>query len=201
MANQALNYKTMIITPSLATVISPRLAKNLKRNVKERVIEFILMLAALSAVATTFAIIGVLVFESLSFFKTVSIVDFFTDTQWTPLFEDAHYGIMPLVAGTLTTSAIALSVAIPIGTIGAIYLSEFASHKAREIIKPILELLVGVPTVVFGYFALLFVTPMLQKIFPDLPGFNMLSPGIVIDRKSTRLNSSHVVTSRMPSSA
>lgn len=167
-------------TPSLATVISPRLAKNIKRNVKERVIEFILMLAALSAVVTTFAILGVLIFESFSFFKTVSIVNFFTDTQWTPLFEDAHYGIMPLVAGTLTTSAIALSVAIPIGTIGAIYLSEFASHKAREIIKPILELLVGVPTVVFGYFALLFVTPMLQKIFPDLPGFNMLSPGIVI---------------------
>jgi phosphate transport system permease protein len=170
----------MINTPSLATVISPRLAKNIKRNVKERVIEFILMLAALSAVATTFAIIAVLIVESLSFFKTVSVVDFFTDTQWTPLFEDAHYGIMPLVAGTLTTSAIALSVAIPIGTIGAIYLSEFASHKAREIIKPILELLVGVPTVVFGYFALLFVTPMLQKIFPDLPGFNMLSPGIVM---------------------
>ncbi len=170
----------MMNTPSLATVISPRLAKNIKRNVKERVIEFILMLAALSAVVTTFAILGVLIFESFSFFKTVSIVNFFTDTQWTPLFEDAHYGIMPLVAGTLTTSAIALSVAIPIGTIGAIYLSEFASHKAREIIKPILELLVGVPTVVFGYFALLFVTPMLQKIFPDLPGFNMLSPGIVI---------------------
>jgi phosphate transport system permease protein len=175
-----MNSTNQTTTSSLATVISPRLAKNIQRNVKERVIEFILMLAALSAVATTFAIIGVLIVESLSFFKTVSIVDFFTDTQWTPLFEDAHYGIMPLVAGTLTTSAIALSVAIPIGTIGAIYLSEFASHKAREIIKPILELLVGVPTVVFGYFALLFVTPLLQKIFPDLPGFNMLSPGIVM---------------------
>ena len=160
--------------------ISPRLAKNIRRNVKERVIEFILMLAALSAVATTFAIVTILVVESLGFFKTVSIIDFFTDTQWTPLFEDAHYGIMPLVAGTLTTSFIALSVAIPVGTIGAIYLSEFASHKTREIVKPILELLVGVPTVVFGYFALFFVTPMLQHIFPDLPGFNMLGPGIVM---------------------
>ncbi len=162
------------------TIISPRLAKNIKRNVRERIIEFILMLAALSAVLTTFAIVAVLIVESLSFFKHVSIIDFLTDTQWTPLFEDAHYGILPLVAGTLTTSAIALCVAIPLGTIGAIYLSEFASHKVRETVKPILELLVGVPTVVFGYFALLFVTPMLQKIFPDLPGFNMLGPGIVI---------------------
>ncbi len=162
------------------TTISPRLAKNIKRNIKERIIEFILMMAALSAVITTFSIVGILLFESLSFFKTVSLVDFFTDTQWTPLFEDAHYGIMPLVAGTLTTSAIALAVAIPIGTVGAIYLSEFASHKVRETVKPILELLVGVPTVVFGYFALLFVTPLLQKIFPELPGFNMLGPGIVM---------------------
>ncbi len=162
------------------TSISPRLAKNIKRNVRERMIEFVLMLAALSAVLTTFAIVAILIIESLSFFKNVSIIDFLTDTQWTPLFEDAHFGILPLVAGTLTTSAIALCVAIPVGTIGAIYLSEFASHKTREIVKPILELLVGVPTVVFGYFALLFVTPLLQKIFPELPGFNMLGPGIVI---------------------
>ena len=160
--------------------ISPRLAKNIKRNIKERVIEFVLMLAALSAVLTTFAIVGVLVVESLAFFEYVSIIDFLTDTQWTPLFEDAHYGILPLISGTLTTSAIALCVAIPLGTVGAIYLSEFASHKVREVVKPILELLVGVPTVVFGYFALLFVTPHLQKIIPDLPGFNMLGPGLVM---------------------
>jgi len=160
--------------------ISPRLAKNVRRNVKERVIELILMLAALSAVATTFAIVGILLYESLGFFKTVSVVEFFTATEWTPLFEDAHYGIMPLISGTLTTSAVALALAVPVGTIAAIYLSEFASHKAREIVKPILELLVGVPTVVFGYFALLFVTPLLQKIFPELPGFNMLSAGLVM---------------------
>jgi phosphate transport system permease protein len=164
----------------VSEIISARLAKNIRRNIKERIIEFILMLAALSAVATTFAIVFILLSESLGFFKTVSIVDFLTDTQWTPLFEDAHYGIMPLVSGTLTTSAIALLVAIPIGTIAAIYLSEFASHRTRETVKPILELLVGVPTVVFGYFALFFVTPLLQKIFPDLPGFNMLGPGLVM---------------------
>ncbi len=160
--------------------ISPRLAKNIRRNVKERIIELILMMAALVAVATTFAIVGVLLYESLSFFKTVSVIEFFTDTEWTPLFEDAHYGIMPLVSGTLTTSAIALAVAVPIGTISAIFLSEFATHKTREIVKPILELLVGVPTVVFGYFALFFVTPLLQTIYPDLPSFNMLGAGIVM---------------------
>lgn len=160
--------------------ISPRLAKNIRRNVKERVIELILMLAALTAVATTFAIVGVLLYESIGFFKSVSIVEFFTDTEWTPLFEDAHYGILPLVSGTLTTSAIALAVAVPIGTVAAIFLSEFASHNTRETIKPILELLVGVPTVVFGYFALFFVTPILQSIYPDLPSFNMLSAGIVM---------------------
>jgi phosphate transport system permease protein len=138
------------------------------------------MMAALVAVATTFAIVGVLLYESLSFFKTVSVVEFFTDTEWTPLFEDAHYGILPLVSGTLTTSAIALAVAVPIGTISAIFLSEFATHKTREIVKPILELLVGVPTVVFGYFALFFVTPLLQTIYPNLPSFNMLGAGIVM---------------------
>ena len=167
-ANQPNNY------------ISKRLAKNVKRHMFERFVELLLMLAAFSAVATTVAIVIILIKESMAFFGTVSIIDFLTDTQWTPLFEDAHYGILPLISGTLTTSAIALAVAVPLGTIGAIYLSEFASHKTREIVKPILELLVGVPTVVFGYFALLFVTPMLQKIFPDLPGFNMLGPGLVM---------------------
>ncbi len=160
--------------------ISPRLAKNIRRNVKERVIEFILMMAALSAVFTTFAIVAILLYESFGFFETVSLVEFFTGTEWTPLFEDAHYGIMPLIAGTLTTSFVALAVAVPVGTIAAIYLSEFASHKTREITKPILELLVGVPTIAFGYFALLFVTPLLQIFFPDLPGFNMLSAGLVM---------------------
>jgi phosphate transport system permease protein len=138
------------------------------------------MLCALSAVFTTLAIVAILLYESFSFFEHVSIVDFLTDRQWTPLFEDAHYGILPLISGTITTSAIALAFAIPVGTIAAIYLSEFASHQTRETVKPILELLAGVPTIAFGYFALLFVTPLLQTIFPTLPTFNMLGPGIVI---------------------
>ena len=160
--------------------ISKRLAKNIKRNFVERVIEIILMFAALGATFITLGIVYILVTEASGFFKEVSIIEFLTSRQWSPLFEDAHYGILPLISGTLTTSFVALTIAIPIGTIGAIYLSEFASHKTRETVKPVLELLVGVPTVVFGYFALLFVTPLLQKINPDLPTFNMLGAGIVM---------------------
>lgn len=160
--------------------ISARFAKSFKRNLMERFVEFMLMLAALSAVFTTTAIVVILITESIGFFEHVSVLNFLTDTQWTPLFEDAHYGILPLISGTLTTSFVALTLAVPVGTIGAIYLSEFASHKTRETVKPVLELLVGVPTVVFGYFALLFVTPLLQKFIPDLPSFNMLGPGLVM---------------------
>jgi phosphate transport system permease protein len=160
--------------------ISKRLAKNIQRNFVERVIEIILMFAALAATFITIGIVYILVTEASGFFKEVSIIEFLTSRQWSPLFEDAHYGILPLISGTLTTSFVALSIAIPIGTVAAIYLSEFASHKARETVKPVLELLVGVPTVVFGYFALLFVTPLLQKLNPDLPTFNMLGPGIVM---------------------
>jgi phosphate transport system permease protein len=150
------------------------------RHLRERAVELLLFLAAFSSVAITLGIVGVLVYESLAFFSHVTLWEFLTDTQWTPLFDDAHYGILPLMAGTLVTTAIALVVAIPIGTITAIYLSEYATHRMREIIKPVLELLSAVPTVVYGYFALLFVTPLLQKLVPDLPGFNMLSAGLVI---------------------
>ena len=150
------------------------------RRVRERVIEAILLLAALSSVFTTFAIAAILIYESIPFFQQVSLLEFLTDSQWTPLFDNAHYGIMPLVAGTLVTTGVALAVAIPLGTIIAIYLSEFAPHKLRELVKPFLELLGAVPTVVFGYFALVFVTPLLQTFMPDLPGFNMLSAGIVM---------------------
>jgi phosphate transport system permease protein len=150
------------------------------RKHRARVIELILLAAALVAVFTTLAIVFILVYESAAFFEHVSIKDFLTDTQWTPLFDDAHYGILPLVSGTLTVTFVALLVAIPLGTIIAIYLSEFATHRMRETVKPVLELLGAVPTVVYGYFALLMVTPFLQKLIPDLPGFNMLSAGLVI---------------------
>ncbi|MCG3778100.1 MAG: Phosphate transport system permease protein PstC [Nitrospira sp.] len=147
---------------------------------RERVIEGGLFIAALTSVAATVTIIAVLLSESIGFFKTVPLTNFFTDTLWTPLFADPHYGILPLLAGTLVTSGVGLLVAIPLGTVSAIYLSEFASSRVREVIKPTLELLGAVPTVVYGYFALLVVTPGLQQIWSDLPGFNMLGPGIVI---------------------
>jgi phosphate transport system permease protein len=161
-------------------VESTRLQHRAARAVKERLIEGVLFLAAFSAVATTVAIIYILVSESVGFFEHVSIRDFLTDTMWTPLFADPRYGVLPLVAGTLTVAFVALAIAIPMGTIVAIYLSEFAPFWVREVVKPFLELLEAVPTVVFGYFALLFVTPLLQVFFPELPGFNMLSAGLVI---------------------
>ncbi|QZP17656.1 phosphate ABC transporter permease subunit PstC [Methylophilales bacterium] len=162
------------------SVVSPRLAKNLRRNILERFIEFGLLCSGIFAIFITLAIIYVLVSEAIPFFQHVSLYDFLTDTVWTPNYSIKHYGIMALVSGTLTTTFIALFVAVPLGTITAIYLSEFATHKVRETIKPVLELLVGVPTVVFGYFALMLVTPLLQKIYPDLTTFNMLGPGIVM---------------------
>ncbi|BDI14839.1 hypothetical protein ANSO36C_06410 [Nostoc cf. commune SO-36] len=157
-----------------------QLSRKLVRDLQERAIESVLFLAALSSVATTVAILGILFYESTIFFQKVSLWEFLTDTQWTPLFDDKHFGILPLVTGTLVTTFVALLVAVPLGTIIAIYLSEFASPIVREIVKPALELLAGIPTVVYGYFALLFLTPLLQVILPDLPGFSMLSAGLVI---------------------
>ena len=150
------------------------------RQFREKAIEFLLFLAAFASVAITVGIVGVLVYESASFFRQVSLWEFLTDPEWTPLFAEPHYGILPLVSGTLVTTGIALLVAMPMGTIAAVYLSEYAPHRVRETIKPALELLSAVPTVVYGYFALLFVTPLLQRLWPDLPGFNMLSAGLVI---------------------
>ena len=161
-------------------VIVEATARRRTQHRREQVIESGLFLAAMMSVAATVAILTVLLWESLGFFQAVSLTDFLTDTLWTPLFDDAHYGILPLLAGTMVTSLVGLLVAIPVGTVSAIYLSEFASSRLRELIKPVLELLGAVPTVVYGYFALLVVTPALQKLWPDLPGFNMLGPGIVI---------------------
>lgn len=164
----------------MPSTVSPRLAKRASRHLKELAIEMLLLGAAMVAVFTTVGIVYILFSESWEFFKHVPLKDFLFDTQWTPLFNDAHYGIGVLLSGTLVSSAVALTVAIPLGTIIAIYLSEFASPKIREICKPILEMLAGVPTIVYGHFALLFVTPILQKLIPGLPGFSLLSAGLVM---------------------
>ncbi|WP_374079834.1 phosphate ABC transporter permease subunit PstC [Bdellovibrio bacteriovorus] len=150
------------------------------RRLRERAIETVLFLAAASSVLVTAGIVGILVVESLPFFEHVTLKQFLTDTQWTPLFENAHYGILPLLCGTFLSTIIALTVAIPLGTVAAAFLSEYIRPSLREVLKPLLELLAAVPTVVYGYFALLFVTPLLQKLIPSLGGFNVLSAGIVI---------------------
>lgn len=146
----------------------------------ERAIEGALMICALAAVGITISIFWILIAESVSFFQHVGLDRFLTQTRWAPLFANPSFGIAPLLCGTLLTTLVALALAGPLGFLAAVYLSEFASARARETIKPILELLAGVPTVIYGYFALLFVTPLLQRIIPGLPGFNTLSAGLVI---------------------
>jgi phosphate transport system permease protein len=151
-----------------------------RRRLIGGLVRLALFAAASLSVFVTAGIVYILIGESLVFFRQVSIVDFLTDTQWTPLFANPRYGILPLLSGTLVVAGIALLVAIPAGTTLAIYLSEYAPPKMRETIKPLLELLAGIPTVVYGYFALLFVTPLLRNFIPWLPGFNMLAPGLVM---------------------
>ncbi|HVK81339.1 MAG TPA: phosphate ABC transporter permease subunit PstC, partial [Verrucomicrobiae bacterium] len=142
--------------------------------------EGLLFAAAVAAVGVVVGIVYVVVSESAKFFAQVSIFEFLTSTTWTPLFDNPQYGIAPLLTGTFMSTLVALAVAVPLGLLVAIYLSEFASSRTRETIKPTLELLAAVPTVVYGYFALLFVTPLLQQIIPGLPSFNLLSAGIVM---------------------
>ncbi len=147
---------------------------------KEKAIQVVLFLCGALSIFTTLGIVGVLLYEGIEFFREVSIWDFLTDTQWTPLFATKHFGILPLLSGTLLTTAVAALVALPLGLLSAVYLSEYAPERVRRVLKPSLEVLAGIPTVVYGYFALLFVTPLLQRVIPSLSGFNALSPGIVM---------------------
>lgn len=155
-------------------------SKNSVIRFQEMVIEGLLFLCSLLSVFTTGAIIYILLSETIQFFKVVPFVQFLTDTQWTPLFTNKHFGILPLLSGTILTTAIAVAVAVPVGLVSAVYLSEYASVRVRNVIKPLMEVLAAIPTVVYGYFALLFVTPILRKIFPGISGFNSLSAGLVM---------------------
>jgi phosphate transport system permease protein len=150
------------------------------RRPRERVVAVVLGACALVSVLTTLGIATLLITESTGFFREVSLGDFLLDAQWTPQFTDQHFGIWPLAAGTLLTTAIAAVVAIPLGLAAAVYLSEYAPGAVRRILKPSLELLAGVPTVVYGYFALTFVTPLLQRFWPELQVYNALSAGLVV---------------------
>jgi len=156
--------------------MTPRYA----RRIKERVVEGALLASALFSIFTTLGIIAVLFFETYEFFREVSIVEFLTSTQWTPLFDEKHFGILPLFCGTFLTTAIAMATALPVGLVSAVYLSEYASSGVRSAVKPTLEMLAAIPTVVYGYFALLFVTPLLRGVFPEIAGFNALAAGLVM---------------------
>lgn len=149
-------------------------------RIKETIIEGLLVLAAVITVFVTLGILWVLIAESMGFFQEVSIVHFLTETEWTPLFAEKKFGILPLVSGTFLTTCIAIAVALPLGLTAAIYLNEYAPNRMRQIVKPVLELLATIPTVVYGFFALTVVTPFLQNFIPALAGFNALSAGIVM---------------------
>jgi len=152
----------------------------MSRKLKEQIIEKVLAFCALVTILTTIGIVLILLVEAVGFFQEVSIVDFLTGTEWTPLFADKSYGILPLISGTLLTTFIAIAVALPIGLTIAVYLNEYAPRKLQKVVKPLLEVLAVVPTVVYGFFALMIVTPFLKIFIPDLSGFNALSPGIVM---------------------
>lgn len=147
---------------------------------KEWMIERLLLVCGLLSIAITVGIVLALLMQSLPFFREVPLREFLTDKQWTPLFAQKHFGILPLASGTLLITGIAAVVALPAGLVIAVYLSEFAPDAVRRTIKPLLEVLAGVPTVVYGYFALTFVTPLLQRFIPGLKGFNALSAGLVM---------------------
>ncbi len=155
----------------------PMLASRVRR---ERVASALLLSAAAFSVAITMGIVFTLVKESVPFFEVVSVREFLTATRWTPMFSEPHFGILPLLTGTLVTTLIALLVSMPVGTLVAIWVGEFAPARLREVLKPVLELLGAVPTVVYGYFAVGLVTPLLQKFIPSLGTFNMLGPGLVM---------------------
>src|SRR5262245_26111378 len=183
MRPQTVQTRTVIsppATPRRGTSRPPLRGGRSSATLKEQAIQALLAACSTISILTTAGIIGVLLFETAEFFRTVSLWDFLTDTEWTPLFADKHFGIMVLASATFLTSAIALLVALPVGLLAAIFLSELASERLRRTLKPLLEVLAGIPTVVYGYFALLFVTPLLQSIIPSTSGLNGLSAGLVM---------------------
>jgi len=164
----------------MATLIRSSANLDRPRPLSERLVAALLLGCGAVSILTTAGIILVLVAETAAFFREVSVLDFLGDTEWTPLFAEKHFGIWPLVAGTALTSFIAIATALPLGLLAAIYLSEFAAGRVRRVLKPLIEVLAGIPTVVYGYFALTFVTPLLQEVIPGLAGFNALGAGIVM---------------------
>ena len=156
------------------------LAHRASRRWGERVIALLLFVCGLASVATTVGIVVVLVTESAGFFRKIPIAEFLTGTRWSPMYAEQHFGILPLLNGTLLIAAGSMLIALPVGLTSAIYLSEYASPRVRGVIKPVLEVLAGIPTVVYGYFALTFITPLLRTVFPGTGIFNAAAGAIVV---------------------
>lgn len=154
--------------------------KKNKHVVQEKIIEIILILFASISILTTIGIVFSLLFETVVFFSEVSIIEFFTSIRWSPVFNPPSFGVLPLITGTLLIALLSSLVSLPLGLGSAIYLSEFATSKTRKIIKPIIELLAGIPSIVYGFFALTFITPLLKSFFPSTDIFNALSASIAV---------------------
>ena len=166
----------------LEGILDPRNYSNKRwrAGIFEQIIKVILLLVSAISIITTVAIVSVMIFEASLFFQNVSIFEFLTETRWTPLYSSKHFGILPLVTGTFLVAFGAMFIALPLGLMSAIYLSEYAPDKVRQVIKPVLEVLAGIPTVVYGYFALLFISPILQSISDSVKVFNAASAAIVM---------------------
>ncbi len=158
----------------------PNIQKELKADAKDHLIRAVFFSFALLSMVTTVGIVVVLLSDSIEFFSEVSIIEFFTSTQWNPTIKPVEFGVLPLISGTLTFTFLTTLIAVPAGVLAAIYLSEYASPRVRSFLKPALEILAGVPTVVYGYFALVYITPLLKYIFPAVSTFNVLSASIVV---------------------
>jgi phosphate transport system permease protein len=163
-----------------AELAAPRRLAARRRRVSEGVVRVVLAFCALVSIATTVGIVVALIFPALEFFAEVNPLDFFTGTNWAPLFEPASFGVVPLVLGTIVVGLWACVVAMPLGLAAALYMSEYARPGVRKWLKPTLELLAGIPTVVFGYFALTFITPLLRDVGIGVEIFNALSAGLVM---------------------
>ncbi len=150
------------------------------RDLKERAIHVILFISAFLTVGITLGIILTLFADTVTFFSKVSPLEFFTGTKWTPTIKPYSYGVLPLIAGTIMITVGAGAIAIPVGLLSAIYLSEYASERTRSVLKPMLEVLAGIPTVVYGFFAFAYITPFLKRLFPDISSYNALSASIVV---------------------
>ena len=162
------------------SVFDAKRGHRLRTQIEGRVVNLFVSICAFITLVVTFAIIWNLLQQSIGFFSQVSIIEFFTEKRWSPILIPKSFGIAPLVAGTFLVTVISSFVAVPVGLAVAIYLAEYAPETVRKILRPVLEVLAGIPTVVYGYFALTFVTPLLKIVFPEMIIFNALSAGLVM---------------------